>query len=856
MTPVCRKGVACLLFLWISTTSLCLASDPEYDEIPIYMSVPGVGSTEIDAVIYKETAFLSITDVFNFLKINHHISRTLDSVSGFFINPQATYLIEKKTHRITYNGAVFDLTENGIFQTAEGLYLRSDFFGQVFGLQCVFNFRSLSIILTTKLDLPVVKEIRQETMRSHVRQLTGELEADTMVRRDRPAFHAGMADWNIITTQNVNARSNTRFNLALGTTILGGETTLGINYDSYSGFTEKRQYYLWRHVNNENPALRQVMLGKIFPQASSSIFSPVVGIQFTNTPTTYRRSFGTYVLSDHTQPNWIVELYVNNILINYVRADASGFYTFNVPLVYGNTAIKLRFYGPAGEERSSEQNISIPFNFLPHRQLEYTVSGGMVEDSLHSRYGRGSLNYGLTKSLTVGGGLEYLSSVTTGRFMPFVNASWRLAANLLYSGEYIHRVRFRQVLTYRLPSNLQFELMYSRYKAGQKAIANTFLEERKAMVSYPFLGRKLSLFSRFTFYQIILPATKLAAKPKYTTTELLFSGVIFGVNTNLTTYSLFNQGEDPYVYSNLSATIQFPKSIMLTPQLQYEYNQSKLISARCELGKYFSGNGFASVFAEKNYKSNFESIGVTLRFDLSFAQFNFSARRVGKTTTLVEAGRGSLLYDSKTKYLGVSNRTSVGKGGITILPFLDLNGNGLKEAGEPRVAGLRVQISAARIQYHDADTSIVLSDLEAYTSYIFKLSTDAVDNVAWQLNKKVWRVSVSPNQLRLVEVPVSVVYEVSGMVMTTTGKGSKGLGGMIIHFYDNNGQELGKTITEADGLFNYAGLQPGIYSARLDPEQLNKLNLAAANPVLYFKIEVNKDGALVEGLQFHIRPVP
>ena len=61
-------------------------------------------------------------------------------------------------------------------------------------------------------------------------------------------------------------------------------------------------------------------------------------------------------------------------------------FSFQVPLVYGNSAVKLRFYGPYGEQRFREQNINIPFNFVPLHQLEYTASAGMVEDSLHSRY--------------------------------------------------------------------------------------------------------------------------------------------------------------------------------------------------------------------------------------------------------------------------------------------------------------------------------------------------------------------------------------------------------------------------------------------------------------------------------------
>lgn len=275
-------------------------------------------------------------------------------------------------------------------------------------------------------------------------------------------------------------------------------------------------------------------------------------------------------------------------MVNYVKADAAGFFSFEVPLVYGNSAVKLRFYGPYGEERITEQNINIPFNFLPQGQFEYTASAGMVEDSVHSRYGRASFNYGLGKRITIGGGAEYLSSVATGKYMPFVNASVRLASNLLLMGDYMYGVRMKQVLSYRLPSDLQFELMYSRYKQGQRAINNTFLEERRAVVSYPFRGKRFTMFSRLTVYQILLPGSKASPATRYTNVEALFSGMLFGVNTNFTTYAMVTNAPKPYLYSNLSSTFRLPAKILFTPQVQFEYNERKLISYKGEVGKYLS----------------------------------------------------------------------------------------------------------------------------------------------------------------------------------------------------------------------------------------------------------------------------
>ena len=91
--------------------------------------------------------------------------------------------------------------------------------------------------------------------------------------------------------------------------------------------------------------------------------------------------------------------------------------------------------------RAKQQNISIPYNFLPAKEFQYTASAGMVQDSLLSLFSKFNANYGLGRSMAIGAGMEYLSSVTSGAFMPFVNTSVRLGSNLLFSGEYTYGVR-------------------------------------------------------------------------------------------------------------------------------------------------------------------------------------------------------------------------------------------------------------------------------------------------------------------------------------------------------------------------------------------------------------------------------
>ena len=484
-------------------------SEDTYDEISLILNVQRVGSIEIPAIIYKQEAFLPVKEIFDYLRIKNNLSTDLDQISGFIINTESSFVIDKIKNQISYAGQVYPVTPDDIIQTESNLYLKSDYFGHVFGLVCTFNFRSLSVALTTKIELPIIREMQQELIRKNIGRLRGEKKADTLIDRAFNIFKLGVADWAVISNQQTGAKASTMFNLNLGAALLGGEANAFLNYTSNQPFDKKNQFYNWRFVNNNSKILRQVLLGKMFVQSTSTIFTPLNALQLSNTPTSYRRSYGTYTLSNRTEPNWMVELYINNVLVNFIKADASGFYSFEIPMIYGSSVIKLRFYGPWGEERTTEQYVNIPFNFIPQQQFEYQVTGGVTADSIRSRFARAKLGYGLSRHLTIGGGLEYLSSVNNGKLMPYVNASARLGNRILLSGEKMLDVKTEAAISYRSPSRLQVDFNYTRYDAGQTAVINNYLVDKKLIFSKSFKSKKYTGFARFTFSDITLVNQKL-----------------------------------------------------------------------------------------------------------------------------------------------------------------------------------------------------------------------------------------------------------------------------------------------------------------------------------------------------------
>lgn len=845
-----RKPGFILLFLFTFLSPVLFAQEEEnYYDISVNLEIKNVGATEIEAVIKDNNIYLSINQLFSFLKLNNNLASDLSSIDGFFMKKEMAYKISRSNNSIIYSNKEIILQEGDLIQTEFDLFLKSDYFGSIFGLNCFFNFRSLSVLVETQVDLPIIREMRQLEIRNNLKRIIGQQESDTTIEREYPLFKFGTADWSATSSQEIGGKTDARINLTLGGMLAGGEATASLNYDSRIPLSEKQQYYQWRYVNNDQNLLRQIKLGKIRTGSVSTIYNPVIGIQLTNTPTTFRRSFGTYKISDRTEPGWIVELFVNNVLVDYVSADASGFFTFDVPLVYGNTSVKLKFYGPWGEENTREQNINIPFNFLPKKELEYTLSSGFIEDSTFSKFARAEVNYGATNRLTLGAGMEYVSYIKNAPAMPFVSSSLRVTNNLMLSAQYIHKVKAGGALTLRLPSNILLDLKYSKYNKDQEAISYNYLEERKATLSLPLRIKKFSAYNRFSVNQLILPLSK------YLNTEWMFASSFWGINTNLTTYAIFVGDTKPYIYNNLSLAIRFPSRISIMPQLQFSPSTNEILSAKIRAEKHLFNNAFINISYERNFRSDISMAEFGFRYNFSFAQAGVSTRQSGNTTSVIEYARGSIINDSRNKFFKAENRPNIGKGGIIVKAFLDYNANGKRDTNEPTAPGLKLRANAGRVDMSEKDTTIAILGLEPYTSCFIELDQYSFDNIAWTLPYKTISVNVDPNVMKTVSIPVKIVGEASGFVRIERGEEQRGLSRVTVNFCKPDGRKVFSTLSESDGYYGHFGLTPGKYTVRPDTAQLRKLGMQSTPDSILFSIKTIIDGDLISGLDFLIKEI-
>ena len=829
-------------FFLLQFSSYAAKAPVECDEVLVLLQVKHIGNIQLPSIICGEEIYLSVTDLFDFLKIRIVQEDDLSSISGYFINREDSFLIDASRLEITYKNKTVSLKPEDIISTRTRLFLKPEYFEELFGLKTSFTFYDLSVKLESEIELPSIKEARRKEIQANIRQVNQDFLADTTIERNHPFFHFGKANWAVNTTQNTRLPAQNRFNLALGGLLAGGEFTGVFNYTTNQKLSSRNQSYRWRYVNNESRFLRQVTLGKINNNSIASIFHPVLGVQLTNSPTYIRKSFGTYVLSDYTEPDWTVELYINNVLVDYITADSSGFYSFDVPLIYGSNAVELRYFGPWGEEKISQKDFSIPFNFLPSNEFEYSISSGVVEDGENSIFSQMRFNYGVFRDLSIGGGIEYLSSLENNRIIPFLNTSLRLPYNILFSGDYSHKVGYRGILNYTSPSNLRLELNYAKYDETQDAVRFSYTEERKAVLSVPIKIKSFSGLSRFSFRQNILK------QHQYTNAEWLLSGNFFGFNLNLTTTAFLNAYSDPFIFSRITTTVKLPQGIVFNPQLTYEYSGNGLTSVQGQLKKQLFEKAHLQVSYSRNFNYDQFYMQIGFSYELPFSRVGIFSSTNKNQTSFSQSASGSLTFDSKASYLKFNNTPDLGRGDLKFQPFLDLNGNQIRDKNEALVEGMAIRSIGGGIREKTKDGTILFSGLEPYIMHHFILNTSNLNRIAWRVENETFNISFNPNQLKLIEIPVSVVGEVAGFIYDS----EDGIGGIQINIFNEKEELVVSILSESDGYFSFLGLKSGNYSAQPDSSQLERLDLIKIEPI-NFNLNNGQDGDIVDNLEFALK---
>ncbi len=339
----------------------------------------------------------------------------------------------------------------------------------------------------------------------------------------------------------------------------------------------------------------------------------------------------------------------------------------------------------------------------------------------------------------------------------------------------------------------------------------------------------------------------------YNQANFMFSAYFNQFSANNTTQINWIGERTPYITDELAFSYRTKNGLIIRPSARYNVSNGQFMSYKAEIEKRMQRGNF-SVSYESNVMYNDHFLNVTYRHDLPFARTSVSASHSKGGVTTGQSANGSLAFGGGNKYVHISNNSSVGKGGIILHPFLDLNQNGIFDDGEKLVNLTSAKINGGRAVFNKKDSLVRFPDLNAFTNYTISLNDNDLENIAWRFTDKTYQVMVDPNQFKRVDIPIISVGEVSGMAYIDKQNALKGIGRIWIKIYKKNSNEVvAETLSESDGYIYFLGLAPGEYKACIDSVQLRNLDFSADPPCKYFTIRALEDGDIVDGIEFVLR---
>lgn len=787
----------------------------EYDEFPVYLSVENLGYYEIDAIYAAEKLYLPCIKLFKILSIYTEASAQLDSISGYMADKAKSYQFNFISNDLTYLDKNIHVTAADYLISFDDVYISADVYKNLFGFGLSLDFRSLLVRLQSDSELPIVKILKQQKLRDNLKSLRGETKIDTTIQRQFHVYRGAILDWNVRLSQSNQSPHTAQLRTALGMELFGGELVMRSSISNQNRNSLKNQSFRWKYVNNQSSLLRQVNIGFIGVPLNSQVTVPLFGAGISNTPVGFRSSYGTIMLQRKTQPGWEVEVFVNNVLVGYTTADANGDVQIEIPLMYGNTEIQIRYYGPWGEEEIEEQSIAIPFLFVPQGKLEYQAFYGVTADTSRNQFSYARLAYGLNRRVTLFAGHEFFERNATNRTMPFAAASMVLTEGLMMNYQYVSNAYHTTSMIWRSQFGLFIEGKGKWYNKNQDAELNNNVTEYVGSFNMPFSIGKSRWLTRGQLRQIELPTSTNQFVEAVVSTfyKRLNAGLTFGGNLS----------NSMQTYTALNSSLQLPMQWLVQAGAQYTLNNQNFSNLRILMQKRFKRRIVANLNLTGIENIKTASIGLNIFIDLGWMGVSSEANHSQDTWKSSQNFSGSTLFGKAPNKFQTNTRSTMGRGAVEAALYLDINHNDEKDTGEPLVKGVSIKMSRGVEAKIDNDSIYRFIALEPYTRHILSVSESGFQQISWRLPFKTIGVYADPNSVKRIYIPVLPMGEIEGQVFKRNENGETEPAARIpIVIEDSTGKLIARVSSDVDGYYNYTELKPGTYCIYTDTDALTR----------------------------------
>ena len=801
---------------------------------------------------------VAFADMVNILEFPIDVNPIDGLAEGWFISENQRLNLDIKNNNITIGGVkklyakeLVEIIDNEIFVDIKLLK-------KWFPIDFKFSLSSQSLTMTSRKKLPIeISWEREKKMARGVKK--NERVKKTLPKRENPYKLISFPFSDVTINSNYSNKRNNAFSGDITTShamdLLYMNSRINISANDSEGLNDVKF-----SMSRKDPygklmgpmKATSFEIGDIFSQQLplTSKSSSGRGVSISNFPIDRVTELDKVTLRGEILPNWDIELYRNDMLLDLKKAGDDGRYEFiDVELFGGLNIMKLVFYGPFGEKREEIRRYVTGEDSLKEGESYYNFSLMQNDKDLISVGSDGEnddvnvgdpmlmaeYEYGIKRGMSLFGGVSSVplkdnkqhNYITTGLSSSFSNILGRMSiSNDITDGG--SALDFNaQVIFDNINVNLNHE-HYFDYLSDYTESLNNPLE----------MESKVSMSGQFSLESFGSASGSVSASRKSyqnglteTTIENRLSAFMQGYNisNNLSYIMASGYGDDVFkgnmllnytsrkfsLRSDISYSI-FPKSDIDNIMLTGDYSVRQDFRLR-------GGVSHSLINNSTTYSMNLNRLMENYRLGLNSVYDDSGEVTVGLSISL---GIG---YDPKTSNFKTFANNISNSGIVSANIFIDNDGDGVFGDGDSPMENAKVRANNAALRsLSDKNGALFSAGLTVDTPTSIWLDKSSLDDpYLIPVNEGV---EIIPHAGSVIELdfPLVATGEIDGTVFRVLGDESKAASNVQMELVNRlTGKVVSEVRTEYDGFYLFEFVRPGEYIIQVSPEQIARLGFKA-----------------------------
>ena len=632
-----------------------------------------------------------------------------------------------------------------------------------------------------------------------------------------------------------------------------------------------------------------IQLGDISSQSTELVSSGHMakGLKISNKKRDNVERINLVKIEGDALPDWQVELYRNNYLINYQNIGEQGIYSFeDVELLSGVNVMKLIFHGPYGQIKEETKTYLLDNSLGGRNKIYYDISINkhgqsfiededndttrLVDDEKDNTRTNIDLEYGATSFLSL---LYNYTSIPLKLYTQKVEFNslgiksnyFNLPIKLLYANNKIDNSNAYSFSLRKNIFNTNLALKYERY--DENFISEIKSSDEKEEYSLSVLGQlpytkkvrynlSSNIHLRFDKSKIINNNLSLSYKNRK-----------FAISQAMNhSHSYIKKKYSDRVSANTNISTNIKKFRIIAKANYNIHPKLEVTNLTSNLGYDISrtlryGLNSRYTIDNKVLNNGFNVTKKTPRFNLtcSFSADNRSNRSINISAST------NIGYSPKNNKLIMHSQSMLSSGYIVARVFLDENSNDKYDEGEELLEGVGFSRNKRSTKKHHTNKRgiALLGPLTSYKLVKMGVSKGTLHGIGWSYEDKEYNIIPRPGSVDLVDFPIIITGDIEGVTYKLDKKEQRETSGVLVQLIDDKGEIYKEMLSAFDGFFIFEEVPLGKYTLRIDHSQEEvRYSSKAISEIAeenkeyiqkeanQYKINLNKDHMEAYGLEF------